>query len=45
MDIAIEPNGLYDQTIPLKWNSLCFVYEGSGRFCDKDAGKNDVIVI
>ena len=32
MDVHLDENSEFQQKIPLKWNSICYVYEGAGLF-------------
>lgn len=41
----MQGNSEFLQKIPIKWNSLCFIYEGAAEFSDKGATINQVVVL
>jgi len=42
LDVTIQPGGKFEENIPSKWNSFCYVISGKARFGPID-GQNQVV--
>ncbi|CAD8088866.1 unnamed protein product [Paramecium sonneborni] len=43
LDVKLNENSEFLQKIPLKWNSICYIYEGQGLFDGQNANQHQVV--